>query len=148
MLSAATLFVWLVNPFAALMLIPALHLWLIAAIADVPRRGPVPVLLVIGGLLPFAAVVLYYLDRLALNPLEGVWYLFLLVMGGGRRDLREPGRLRARGRLRVARWPCSLARARKPPEARVEEPEQPSVFGPGGYAGPGALGGTRSALRR
>ena len=146
-LSAATLFVWLVNPYAALMLIPALHLWLIAAIADVPRRGPAPVLLVIGGLLPFAAVILYYLDRLSLNPLEGIWYLFLLVVGG---DVGIFASLAACVLVGVfgSLVAVLLARARKPPEARVEEPEQPSVFGPGGYAGPGALGGTRSALRR
>jgi len=146
-LTISVLIVWFVNPIAALVLVPALHLWLIAAIANVPRRGPAPLLLVIGGVLPFAVVVLYYMDRLSLGPLSGLWYLFQLVMSGD-----------------IGIWACIAAclligvfgslvailvsRARKPPAARVEEPEPVNIFGPGGYAGPGALGGTESALRR
>ena len=106
-----------------------------------------PVLLLIGGVLPFAVVLLYYMDRLSLGPLGGLWYLFQLVMSGD-----------------IGIWACVaacllvgvfgslvailVARARKPPAARVEEPEPVNIFGPGGYAGPGALGGTESALRR
>jgi hypothetical protein len=147
-LSAATLLVWIVNPFTALLLIPALHLWLIAAIAEVPRRGPVPVLLAAVGLLPFVAVILYYLSRLSLDPLHGVWYLFLLVFSG------DIGILACVSACLLVGVFGSLvailvARARKPPpSARMEEPEPASIFGPGGYAGPGALGGTESALRR
>jgi len=146
-LTISVLIVWFVNPIAALVLVPALHLWLIAAIANVPRRGPAPLLLLIGGVLPFAVVLLYYMDRLSLGPLGGLWYLFQLVMSGD-----------------IGIWACVaacllvgvfgslvailVARARKPPAARVEEPEPVNIFGPGGYAGPGALGGTESALRR
>jgi hypothetical protein len=141
------LLVWLVNPVAALVLVPALHLWLIAAIANVPRRGAAPVALLIGGLLPFAVVVLYYLDRLSLDPLSGLWYLFLLVTSG---DIGVLACIAAC--LLVAVFgslvAILVARARKPPAARVEEPEPVNIFGPGGYAGPGALGGTESALRR
>jgi hypothetical protein len=146
-LSVSTLLVWFVNPYAALMLLPALHLWLLASIADVPRRGPVPLVLALGGLVPFAIVVLYYLDKLSINPLEGVWYLFLLVASG------DVGLFACLCLCLLVGVFGSLvavlvARARKPPPARVEIPDQPSVFGPGGYAGPGALGGTSSAARR
>jgi hypothetical protein len=146
-LSVSVLLVWFVNPYAALMVVPALHLWLLASIADVPRRGPVPVLLALGGLLPFAVVVLYYLDKLSINPLEGVWYLFLVVSSG---DVGLFACLCSCLLVGVfgSLVAVLLARARKPPPARVEVPEQPSVFGPGGYAGPGALGGTSSAARR
>jgi hypothetical protein len=146
-LSVATLLAWLVNPFAALMLIPALHLWLVASIAEVPRRGAAPVLLVVGGLLPIAIVVLYYLDRLSIGPLAGLWYLFLQVVSGDIGILAcvfSSLLLGAFGSL-VA---VLIARARRPPQAAAVEPDPVSVFGPGGYAGPGALGGTRSALRR
>ena len=146
-LSAATLLVWFVNPIAALMLVPALHLWLIASIAEVPPRGPAPVLLAVGGLLPFAVVVLYYLDRLSMGPLEGLWYLFLLVFSG---DIGILACLAACLLVGVfgSLVAILVARARKPPPARVEEPDHANIFGPGGYAGPGALGGTESALRR
>jgi hypothetical protein len=123
-------------------------LWLIAAVADVPRRGPVPFLLVAGGLLPFAVVVLYYLSRLSLGPLRGIWYLFLLVFSG---DIGILACLSACLLVGVfgSLVAILVARARKPPaRSREEEPEPASIFGPGGYAGPGALGGTESALRR
>jgi hypothetical protein len=146
-LTASVLLVWFVNPVAALVLVPALHLWLIAAIANVPRRGPAPLLLLVGGTLPFAVVVLYYLDRLSLGPLRGLWYLFQLVTSG------DIGVLACiAGCLLVGVFgslvAILVARARKPPAAQVEEPEPMNIFGPGGYAGPGALGGTESALRR
>ena len=146
-LSLVTLATWLVNPYAALIMVPALHLWLIAAIADVPDRGPVPIVLGVVGLLPLVVVVLFYMSRLSLNPLEALWYLFLLVTGG------------AVG-IAAALFTCVfvgvfsclvailVARARRPPAVREEEPQRPAVFGPGGYAGPGSLGGTESALRR
>jgi hypothetical protein len=39
---------------------------------------------------------------------------------------------------------------RQPGVAPEDEPppDGPSVYGPGAYAGPGSLGGTKSALRR
>jgi Peptidase family M28 len=146
-LTVSVLLVWFVNPVAALVLVPALHLWLIASIANVPRRGPAPVLLLLGGLLPFAVVVLYYMDRLSLGPLSGLWYLFQLVMSG------DVGILACIAACLLVGVFGSLvailvSRARKPPAARLEEPEPVNIFGPGGYAGPGALGGTESALRR
>jgi Peptidase family M28 len=146
-LTGSVLLVWLVNPVAALVLVPALHLWLIAAIANVPRRGPAPVLLLIGGTLPFAAVILYYLDKLSLGPLRGLWYLFQLVTSG---DIGVFACLAACLLVGVfgSLVAILVARARKPPAAREEEPDPMNIFGPGGYAGPGALGGTESALRR
>jgi hypothetical protein len=146
-LSLLTFAVWLVNPFAALMLVPALHLWLIAAIARVPDRGPAPVALVVVGLLPLAVVVLYYMSRLSLNPLEGLWYLFLLVTSG---SIGVAAALFACvfAGVFVSLVSILVSRARRPPAAKVDEPQRPAVFGPGGYAGPGSLGGTESALRR
>jgi hypothetical protein len=129
------------------MLVPALHLWLLAAVARIPDRGPVPPLLVVVGLLPLVVVVLYYMSRLSLNPLEGLWYVFLLVTSG---SVGVAAVLLSCVYLGVFGCLVSIlvARARRPPAARVEEPQRPAVFGPGGYAGPGSLGGTESALRR
>src|SRR5437764_9747655 len=113
----------------------------------VPHRGPAPVALVAVGLLPLVAVVLYYMSRLSLNPIEGLWYLFLLVTGGA---IGVAAALFACVFLGVFGSLMSIlvARARRPPLAKPEEPARPAVFGPSGYAGPGALGGTESALRR
>src|SRR5207248_4451949 len=61
-LSCLLFAVWFVNPYAALMLVPALHLWLIAAMGRMRDRGPTPVVLVGLGLLPLAAVVLFYMS--------------------------------------------------------------------------------------
>jgi hypothetical protein len=146
-LSCLTFAVWFVNPYAALMLVPALHLWLIAAMGRTPDRGPTPVVLVVVGLLPLVAVVLFYMSRLSLNPVEGLWYLFLLVTGGA---VGVAAALFACVFAGVFACLVSIlvARVRRPPLAKVDEPQRPAVFGPGGYAGPGSLGGTESALRR
>jgi hypothetical protein len=146
LLTVAALVVWAVNPFAALVLAPAVHLWMIAALADPPLRGRISAGLVLAGMVPLAAVAAIYLDRLSLDPVQGAWYLFLLVTG------HEVG-------LATALLGCVLlggfasilailvAGARQ--GSGTAEPEPRSrVLGPGGYAGPGSLGGTESALRR
>jgi hypothetical protein len=81
-----------------------------------------------------------------MNPLEGLWYLFLLVTSG---DVGILGTLLGCLVLGVLASLAAIlvARARKP-RPELKEPERPPVYGPGGYAGPGALGGTESALRR
>jgi hypothetical protein len=146
-LSLLTFAIWFVNPYAALVLLPALHLWLIASIGRLPDRAPGLVFLVAAPLLPLAAVALFYMARLSLNPVEGLWYLFLLVTSG---DIGIFTSLFACVFLALLACLVStlVARARKPPPVVPEEPKRPTVFGPGGYAGPGALGGTESALRR
>jgi hypothetical protein len=139
--------IWFVNPYAALMLAPALHLWLIASMTEVPPRGPLPIALLALGLLPLAAVVLYYMSRLSLNPIEALWYVYLLVTSG---SVGVAAALLSCVFCGVTI--CLIAvlatRARRPPASKPEEPQRPAVFGPGGYAGPGSLGGTESALRR
>lgn len=146
-LSCVALAVWFVNPYAALMLVPALHLWLIASIARVPDRGPVPIALVLVGLLPLAIVVAYYMSRLSLNPLEGLWYVFVLVTSGSIGVVPALAACVYAG-VFVSLVSILVARARRPRPEKIEEPPRPAVFGPGGYAGPGSLGGTESALRR
>ena len=83
--------VWWASPFAGLLLAPTVHLWILAAVRRRPaRRGedarPTPVraraVLALLGLLPPLVVVVYYTDRLALGPLEAVWYATLVVAGG------------------------------------------------------------------
>lgn len=135
--------VWVVNPFAALLLLPAFHLWLLVTASPVPPRRPVGVALVLAGLLLPLAVALSVLDRLSLGPFSGLWYGVLLLTG------HDVGLYTAIvGALLLACFGAVLriALARRP--ASREPGDAPSVRGPGGYAGPGSLGGTESALRR
>jgi hypothetical protein len=142
-LAVAALAVWIVNPFAALLLLPAFHLWLLVTASPTAPRRPLGVVLVLLGILLPVALALGILDRLSLSPPAGVWYGFLLVTGhdvGVYTTVVSALLLVCFGAaLRIA-----LARRREPPAAHES---QQSVLGPGGYAGPGSLGGTESALR-
>jgi hypothetical protein len=143
------------NPFAALLLVPAVHLWMLGTMTDASWRTGVVLYLV--GLLPIALVAAYYMVRLDLGPFDGAWYLFLLVTGNQTGVLTTAG-LVVFGAITGSVGAVLLARARhgEPPlprgaggggAGRRSEP-QPSIFGPGGHAGPGAIGQARSTLGR
>jgi hypothetical protein len=142
-LSLVALAVWVVNPFAALALLLAFHAWLLVTASPVPMPRPLGVALVLAGLLVPVLIAVALLDRLSLGPLAGLWYGFLLITGHhvGLYTVVVVSVLVAcsAAALRIA-----LARRREPPRPV----ETPSVRGPGGYAGPGSLGGTKSALWR
>ncbi len=143
-LSGAALLLWAVNPYAALLLVPAVHLWVLVVLTDPapPRRARFAMLG--AGLLPAALVALYYLVSLSLDPLSAAWYLFLLVTG------HSVGLVTALlGCVLLGAFFSTVAVVRaehdEPPAAPAD---RPPVYGPGAYAGPGSLGGTESALRR
>jgi hypothetical protein len=143
--SAAAVAAWFLNPWAALALAPAANLWALASLAPGQGRSRRRTLLVAGGLLVPVGIVLLYMLQLGLDPLEALWYGFLLVTGG-QVDLLSAivgcvllGCLIAVVEVLVARRHGEEEPAREP---------TPPVRGPGGYAGPGSLGGTESALRR
>jgi hypothetical protein len=75
------LLTWAENPWTALVLAPAANAWVVAGLIGGRGRAHGPVLLAIGLVGPLGVGV-YYLDRLALGPLEGLWYLFALAVGG------------------------------------------------------------------
>lgn len=140
-LSVGGIVLWLVNPFAALLAVPAVHLWMLATLSDpVPSRRARAVMVAIGAA-PILLVALYYMLRLSLNPLEGVWYVLLLVTGG------QVGAVTAAlGALFLGLFGSIVSIAARRSEPEADEPA--SVRGPASYAGPGSLGGTDSALRR
>jgi hypothetical protein len=70
---------WLVNPYTALALILPLHLWTLAVLTRVPARTRT--WMALAGLLPAALIVATYAHHLRLGPVDGAWYLFLLVTG-------------------------------------------------------------------
>jgi hypothetical protein len=138
-----TVLLWAVNPYAALLAVPGLHLWLLALSPDLRLRLPIRLALLLVGLLPLAAVPVYYAMTLGYSPLGMVWMVTLLIAGHGI------------GVAAVLEWSlfagCVLtALGVLVALARQPRPEQQpvTVRGPVGYAGPGSLGGTESALRR
>ncbi len=140
-LALVALALWLSNPFAAALLVPALHFWMWAV---GPRRAPAAALLVSGLLLPAAALV-YYAHALGLGPLATAWSSVLLVAGGG---IGIGGVIAAALVLGCLATLIAAALV----AAREAKPEDVpiTVRGPVTYAGPGSLGGTGtgSALRR
>jgi hypothetical protein len=145
LLSLLGLGVWLFNPYAASVLLPAAHVWLLAAAPESPVRGPGPAAAAVAaGLFLPGIVVLYYLLALDLSAAEGARLVFDLVAGG------EVGFLDALALSLFAGAACAIVRillSRR--HADVEPPPEPvRTRGPRSYAGPGSLGGTESALRR
>jgi hypothetical protein len=136
--------IWVVNPFASLMVVPALHLWLWLAEPGLRARRALPVLLLVLGLLLPALVLVYYMNSLGLSAAEAAWSVVLLVAGG------------QIGPLGAVCWSvllgCVASAAvivvRSFGERVHEEEPVITVRGPVTYAGPGSLGGTESALRR
>ena len=137
--------VWVVNPYTALMLLPALHLWLLAAVPEVRVPRAAGLALVLAGLVPFALVTMYYAEQLGLDPIELAWEVVLVLSGG------------YAGPLGALTWSVVLACGLLAASVAVRKrslADEPSgsgpvtTRGPLGYAGPGSLGGTESALRR
>jgi hypothetical protein len=136
--------VWVVNPYAAALLLPAVHLWLFAAAPQTRLRGWAGVAALAAGLLPLAFVALYYGLALRLGPHELAWSALLGAASG-------------RLSLMLALWAAVVTaclaglvlvmRTRRRAQAHVP-PEPLRTRGPATYAGPGSLGGTESALRR
>ena len=136
--------IWILNPFAALLLIPAVHMWMLAMLSEVRLSRGGAVAVVFGGLLPLIVAAVVYMDRLSLDPLEGVWYLWVLATGHA---ISPVTTLLGCVFSAIVVVTITLIAARvgaAPPLT----PDAPSVRGPGGYAGPGSLGGTPSTLAR
>jgi hypothetical protein len=135
--------IWIANPFAALLIVPALHLWLLAINFNLRWRFPLRLVLVLAGLAPVALIVIYYSITLGFSPIGAAWSAVLMIAGG------------AVSPLAVFEWSvvvgCAVsAIGIAAAAAREAHPEQApiTVRGPINYAGPGSLGGTKSALRR
>jgi hypothetical protein len=144
-LCAVALVMWLENPFAAALLVPALHLWMWIVAPEKRLRAPWAVLLFGAGLVPGALAALYYAVVLGLGAVPAAWNAVLMLAGG------SVSVMSAIEWSVVVGCVVSLATmivriARQP---RSDPTEMPiTVRGPITYAGPGSLGGTRSALRR
>jgi hypothetical protein len=142
-LCGAAVALWIVNPFACLLLVPALHLWLLAVAPEAPAPRIAALAMFAAGLLPPLLVAAVYAQAFGLGPLRLAWSGLLLVAGGGV------------GIGVVLLWCVVLGCAAGVLAILVRaQPGGPdagvpiTVRGPATYAGPGSLGGTESALRR
>ena len=142
-LCLAAVVVWVINPYAAALLVPAAHLWLFAVAPEFRMRRAVGLAVVALGLAPLALLALGLARALGLDLDGTVWLALLLVAGG---------------HVSAATWllwsvvaACgvgALLIAARGPVARDDEEPTITVRGPRTYAGPGSLGGTESALRQ
>jgi hypothetical protein len=142
-LCVVSLLVWFANPFAAVLLVPALHLWMWIVVPEVRLPRLVVIALLLAGFALPVVVGLSYALTLGLGPLQMAWSWVLLLAGG------------AVGVLGALEWSVVLgcafsviALAWRAERAPRPEPVPVTIRGPAGYAGPGSLGGTESALRR
>ncbi|HWE34109.1 MAG TPA: hypothetical protein VG410_11525 [Solirubrobacteraceae bacterium] len=152
LMCAVALALWVKNPFAALLVVPALHLWMWVADSDArtdeanpgARIHPIAsTALVVIGLAPAVVVAVYYAISLRIDP-AGLGWTGILMLAGGQI-----------GVLAALEWcvliGCTISVVILATRAvRAPAPEQLpiTVRGPITYAGPGSLGGTKSALRR
>jgi hypothetical protein len=139
---------WVVNPFACLLVVPALHLWLLAIEAGRHPGSRARVLAcsaILVGVLPLALLGLFYARELGIGPgalSEGV----VLALAGGRLGLF--GALAWCVALGCVPAVALLVPSRDGSRADSVGEWDISTRGPLSYAGPGSLGGTESALRR
>lgn len=139
------LLVWLANPYAAALLLPAAHLWLFLGAPQTRLRGVWGWLALAAGLAGPAFLLIAQLQALQVDPLA-LARLWLIATAGGHVSAVAAllcgalvGCVAALVRILVARRRIAAV---APPQ------ERPRTRGPGSYAGPGSLGGTESALRR
>lgn len=148
--SALATVIWVLNPFAAAVMAPALHLWLFATTPDWRWPRPVRLLAVLLGLVPFALIAWVDASGLGYGLRGALWQGVLLVAGGHV------------GPLTWLLWSgfagcavCAAIVAVHPSERPVDrgkpgatgKPSQ-SIRGPGGYVGPGSLGAVGTGSRR
>jgi hypothetical protein len=145
-LLGVSLLVWALDPFAALLFVPAVHLWLLLASPEL-RPRPLGSLALVGlGLAPLLLLIVFYAHQLGLGPGAVAWTAVLIVAGG---HVGLAGALLwsiAFGCAAAAVMLC-VTQPAAPPGLSSDDFEI-TIRGPMSYAGPGSLGGTESALRR
>ncbi len=139
--------VWFLDPFTALLALPALHLWLVLAAPELRPRRALSLGLVALGLLPLALLTVFFAHQLGLGLGDVAWMGVLLLAGGhvglGAAILWSI----AFGTVAAAAM-LAVTSLREPAGVQGADRVDVTIRGPLSYAGPGSLGGTESALRR
>jgi hypothetical protein len=95
------------------------------------------------GLAPPLLLIVYYMVTLGFNPITFAWTGTLMIASG---QIGPVVALEWCAAVACAVWGVAIAAWGARREALPEKPV--TVRGPVTYAGPGSLGGTKSALRR
>ena len=146
-LLAVTVLVWAINPFTALLLLPATHLWLLVVSPELRPRPPAALVLVAVGLLPLMLFMSFYAHQLGFG-LGGLAWTAVLLLAGGSVGLGAAILWSLAAGCAVACALVALLPWARPASSRRGAPSEVTIRGPLTYAGPGSLGGTESALRR
>ena len=146
-LLAVTVLVWAVNPFTALLLLPATLLWLLVVSPELRPRPPAALVLVAVGLLPLVLFMSFYAHQLGFG-LGGLAWTAVLLFAGGGVGLGAAILWSLAAGCAVACALVALLPWARPASSRRGAPSEVTIRGPLTYAGPGSLGGTESALRR
>jgi hypothetical protein len=139
LLAVEVLVVCAVNPFTALLLVPATHLCLLAALSDTPRRTLLVATMMAGALTLPVLAMLYYGARFDLGLSLHSYVLMVVSTFAGSISSAILGSLIAGSLTSTALLAMGGGRRTAPAI---------TVRGPVTYAGPGSLGGTESALRQ
>jgi hypothetical protein len=135
--------IWLVNPYAAALVIPALHVWLFVLAPEFRLRRAIGIAVVALGALPLVLVARGLAQALGLGFGDTLWEGLLLAAGGHVSPLSE-----LLWSLFAGCGASALLIAARGRDDSDDDAIPITVRGPASYAGPGSLGGTESALRR
>jgi len=139
--------VWVVDPYAALLVVPGLHVLLVIAS---PERRPRPLAglgLLLLALVPLGLLIAFYAHELGYGP-GGVAQAAVLLLAGGRIGVGAAMVWSIAAGCGVAIALVACMPPADPLGLGADERPEVSIRGPLSYAGPGSLGGTESALRR
>jgi hypothetical protein len=139
--------VWVRNPYAALLVVGALHLWLLIVSPELRPRRAAALVLVALALAPLALLIAFYARELGVGPGAIAWDAVLLLAGGHIGVLAAALWSLAFGCV-VAATQLALIAPAVLDRPRMDGGAPVSTRGPLSYAGPGSLGGTEPALRR
>ncbi|HEX4564881.1 MAG TPA: M28 family peptidase [Solirubrobacteraceae bacterium] len=130
--------VWVANPYAALLLVPAAHLLLVLAAPELRPRPPAALAIVALAVLPVALLAAFFAHHLALGPGQTAWMAVSLVAGG---VVGVPAALvwSAAAGCAVAGVLVALTPPPSASRASDDEPIGITIRGPLTYAGPGSL---------
>ncbi len=144
-LLAATLISLPFDPYTLLLALPALHLWLLLADPDLRPPRFAGALVVVAGLVLLAALIVFYAVHFGYDVPQLAWSAVNLVASG---QVTVAGALLWSAAFGSAAGAALLVAAPEERLPRGDGERRVSIRGPIGYAGPGSLGGTESALRR
>lgn len=81
-LCVVSLVIWVGNPYAAALIVPALHLWMWIVAPEQRPRPPLAVVMFAAGLVPGIVALLYYANTMGLGAAGAVWNAVLMLAGG------------------------------------------------------------------